>query len=517
MLFVDLVGFTNRSDRADPEDVRATLRPYHERVKADIERFGGTVEKFIGDAVMAVFGAPIAHEDDAERAVRAALRILDTIEELRGEGLDVAVRAAVTTGEAVVALGARPERGEGIVTGDVVNTAARLQAAAPVGAVIVDADDDALDRGGDRVRDARAGRGEGEGRADPGLARDDARSRFGVRHRARRTRRRSSGATHERALLVETFSRASASRPSQLVTVVGEPGDREEPPRLRSFRDELDERPDLVTLAPRALPALRRGHHVLGAGRDREGRGRNPRDRLAGAGAARSSARVAEAHRGRADRAWIADRLAPLVGVQEDGVRRRAATRRSPPGGGTSRRWPRGDQCVLVIEDLHWADAALLDFVEHLARLELRPVPLLLLCTARPELFERAAGLGRGPAQRDDDLALAAVRRGHGAARLVLLERYASCPPRRRPRSSSAQEATRCTPSSSRACSASAATSSGLALPETVQALMLRGSTRSRQSSRASCRMHAVLGQGLLERRARCNRRARSRRVAGEG
>ena len=80
VLFVDLVGFTDRSDRADPEDVRATLRPYHERVKADIERFGGTVEKFIGDAVMAVFGAPVAHEDDAERAVRAALRILETID-----------------------------------------------------------------------------------------------------------------------------------------------------------------------------------------------------------------------------------------------------------------------------------------------------------------------------------------------------------------------------------------------------------------------------------------------------
>jgi len=89
VLFVDLVGFTGRSDRADPEDVRATLRPYHERVKADIERFGGTVEKFIGDAVMAVFGAPVAHEDDAERAVRSGLRILETIEELCGEGLDL--------------------------------------------------------------------------------------------------------------------------------------------------------------------------------------------------------------------------------------------------------------------------------------------------------------------------------------------------------------------------------------------------------------------------------------------
>ena len=88
VLFVDLVGFTDRSDRADPEDVRATLRPYHERVKADIERHGGTVEKFIGDAVMAVFGAPVAHEDDAERAVRSALRILETIEHLREGGLE---------------------------------------------------------------------------------------------------------------------------------------------------------------------------------------------------------------------------------------------------------------------------------------------------------------------------------------------------------------------------------------------------------------------------------------------
>src|SRR5439155_15500540 len=81
ILFVDLVGFTARSDRADPEDVQATLRPYHSTLKREIERFGGTVEKFIGDAVMAVFGAPIAHEDDAERAVRAALRVTEALPE----------------------------------------------------------------------------------------------------------------------------------------------------------------------------------------------------------------------------------------------------------------------------------------------------------------------------------------------------------------------------------------------------------------------------------------------------
>src|SRR5947207_7300494 len=126
ILFVDLVGFTASSDRADPEDVRATLRPYHARVKQEIEHFGGTVEKFIGDAVMAVFGAPTAHEDDAERAVRAALKILDAIDELNDEtpGLDLAVRAAVNTGDALVSLSARAERGEGIARGDVVDPAA---------------------------------------------------------------------------------------------------------------------------------------------------------------------------------------------------------------------------------------------------------------------------------------------------------------------------------------------------------------------------------------------------------
>src|SRR5438876_3912772 len=117
ILFVDLVGFTASSDRVDPQDVRAWLRPFHARVKQEIEGYGGTVEKFIGDAVMAVFGAPVAHEDDAERAVRAGLRILEAIGDLNEEdaGLDLQVRVGIETGEAVVALGARPEQGEGMV------------------------------------------------------------------------------------------------------------------------------------------------------------------------------------------------------------------------------------------------------------------------------------------------------------------------------------------------------------------------------------------------------------------
>ena len=136
VLFCDLVGFTAASDRADPEDVRARIRPYHARLRQVVEGFGG-VEKFIGDAVMAVFGAPAAHEDDPERAVRAGLRILEAIGELNraDPGLGLAVRVGVETGEAVVALGARPELGEELL-GDVVNTASRLQGVAPVGGVL---------------------------------------------------------------------------------------------------------------------------------------------------------------------------------------------------------------------------------------------------------------------------------------------------------------------------------------------------------------------------------------------
>src|SRR3989449_11550150 len=127
VLFADLVGFTKRAETMDPEDVRALLSPYYERLRAELERFGGTVEKFIGDAVMALFGAPVAHEDDPERAVRAALAIRDFAV---AEGLEL--RVGVTTGEALVSLDAIPSEGKGMASGDVVNTAARLQSAAPV-------------------------------------------------------------------------------------------------------------------------------------------------------------------------------------------------------------------------------------------------------------------------------------------------------------------------------------------------------------------------------------------------
>src|SRR5579862_1294701 len=134
VLFADLAGFTARAETMDPEDVAAFLDPYHAHLKSELERFGGTVEKFIGDAVMAVFGAPFAHEDDAERAVRAAPAIRGWAAEE-----DVELRIGINTGEALVSLDADPGEGQAMAAGDVVNTAARLQAAAPTGGVLVGA------------------------------------------------------------------------------------------------------------------------------------------------------------------------------------------------------------------------------------------------------------------------------------------------------------------------------------------------------------------------------------------
>ena len=140
VLFADLVGFTSQAEQLDPEDVRAILSGYHERVRWELERYGGTVEKFIGDAVMAIFGAPTAREDDPERAVRAALAVREAIAELNDadDSRELHVRVGITTGETLVRLDARPEEGEGMAAGDVVNTAARLQSAAPTDGILVD-------------------------------------------------------------------------------------------------------------------------------------------------------------------------------------------------------------------------------------------------------------------------------------------------------------------------------------------------------------------------------------------
>jgi len=134
VFFVDVVDFTAAAEALDPEDVRAIQEPYWRHVRAEIERLGGTVEKFIGDAVVGLFGAPVAHEDDPERAVRAALTVRDWAREQQ----EIKVRIGITTGQALVRLDASPLGGEGMVSGDVINTASRLQSAAPTNGIVVD-------------------------------------------------------------------------------------------------------------------------------------------------------------------------------------------------------------------------------------------------------------------------------------------------------------------------------------------------------------------------------------------
>jgi class 3 adenylate cyclase len=396
ILFVDLVGFTATSERADPEDVRARLRPYHGRVKQEIERFGGTVEKFVGDAVMAAFGAPVAHEDDAERAVRAGLSVLGAIDELNEEvpGLELSVRAAVNTGEALVALGARRAEGEGFVTGDVVNTAARLQQAAPVGTLVVG--EQTFQTTAQAIDYEELEPISAKGKADPlslWLAVRAPRP-LGTEH-DEGARAPLVGREHELALLRETYSRTLRESSIQLVTLTGEPGVGKSR-MVAELRLLVDEQPGRVVWRQgRCLPygegitfwAL--GEIVKAQAGVLESDGpERASEKLAAA--------VKEVVEETPEWAWFQAMLAPLVGAssaESDGAAERSqsftAWRRFFEG--VASRGP----LVLVFEDLHWADAAMLEFIEHLVDWS-TDVPLLVLCTARPELYERRAGWGGG-------------------------------------------------------------------------------------------------------------------------
>ena len=390
VLFCDLVGFTAASDTADPEDVRARIRPYHARLREVVERFGGTVEKFVGDAVMAVFGAPVAHEDDAERAVRAGLRILEAIEELNAEdaSLSLQVRVGINTGEAVVALGAKPEEGEGIVTGDVVNTASRLQGAAPVNGVAVS---EPTFRATERVFDYEPLEPVTvKGKPEPlAIYRPlQARARLG----SDVTRTHTTplvGRDLERTLLVSLFERAEQQRSCQLVTVVGEPGVGKSRLCMELFR-HIEERPGLVRWRQgRCLP-YGEGIAVWALGeivKAECGILETDSTEEASAKLARAVPETAQ------DRTWLLARLAPLVGAPSEPASQEesfAAWRRFLESLAVD------GPAVLVFEDLHWADPALLAFLEHLADWA-QGVPIVVLCTARPELHEQhptwAAGL----------------------------------------------------------------------------------------------------------------------------
>ncbi len=389
VVFCDLVGFTARAESLDPEDVEALLGPYHARVRAELERRGGTVEKFIGDAVMALFGAPVAHEDDPERAVRAALAIRDFAVD---EGLEL--RVGITTGEALVRLDAHPESGEGMASGDVVNTAARLQAAAPVNGILVGEATYRATR--EAIEYEEAAPVEAKGKSEPVdvWSATAARSRFGVdvTHHARAEL---VGRERELAILTDAFERARHECVPQLVTLVGVPGIGKS--RLVYELSRIaDAEPELITwrqgrclaygdgVAFWALAEMVKAQAGIGES-DSEA------DAIAKLRAAVDAALADEQ-----DARWVESHLRPLVGAETEtglgGDRRGeafAAWRRFLEALAEQR------PLVLVFEDLHWADDGLLDFVDELVDW-LRDVPLLVVASARPELLERRPGWGGG-------------------------------------------------------------------------------------------------------------------------
>jgi class 3 adenylate cyclase/tetratricopeptide (TPR) repeat protein len=397
VFFADLAGFTGRAERLDPEDVRAMLSPYYGRLRSEIERFGGTVEKFIGDAVMAVFGAPIAHEDDPERAVRAALAVRDAITE-GNEGdpsLDLHVRIAVNTGEAVVALGARPSEGEGMVAGDVVNTAARLQAAAPVDGILVG---ETTYRATERTIEYAPGepvRAKGKSEPIPVWEALAARARYGV------DVQQSGGAVlvgrrDELRMLSDALGRAQRERAPQLLTLVGVPGIGKS--RLVwELAQSIDANPELIVFwrQGRSLP-YGEGVAFWAVAEMVKAQAAILETDPAEVAETKLRETVAELVPDSSSARWIEGHLRPLVGLSMKG----------DPGG--DRRdeafaaWRRFFEAlaerrplVLVFEDLHWADDNLLDFVDYLVDW-VTDSPLLVIGTARPELLERRSGWGGG-------------------------------------------------------------------------------------------------------------------------
>lgn len=375
VLFADLVGFTSRAEQLDPEDVRAVLAPYWERLRNELEKRGGTVEKFIGDAVMALFGAPSAHDDDPLRAVGAALAIRDWAR----EEPDVQVRIAVNTGEALVLLGARPSEGEGMAAGDVVNTTARLQAAAPVNGVLVGETTYRATREIVEYREHAAVLAKGKTEPVPVWEAVQVRSRLGMD--VERATLPLVGRMRELGIVLDAFERAKAEREPQLATLVGVPGIGKS--RLvAEFFSRLEQQPDLVWWRQgRALPY---GEHVsfwafAEMVKAQAGIDENDEAAIATAKLQESVDTYVDAE----ERAWVLDHLLPLVGVE------RPASGESAPAW---RRYVEGlaeaRPLVLVFEDMHWADEGLLDFIDHLLDWA-TGVPLFVIATARPELLER--------------------------------------------------------------------------------------------------------------------------------
>jgi class 3 adenylate cyclase/tetratricopeptide (TPR) repeat protein len=383
VLFADVTGSTALGEQLDPESLRALMGRYFGAMKEVIERHGGTVEKFIGDAVMAVFGVPILHEDDALRAVRAATEIRDALtglnEELqRTRGLAVVFRTGVNTG---TVMAGDPSAGQTFVTGDTVNTAARLEQAAQPGEVLLGEATYRLVR--DAVVTEPAEAIQAKGKAKPVPAYRLISVIAGAAGHTRRLDAPMVGRERELHVLTDAFDRAVADRAGQLVTILGVAGVGKS--RLvQDFRARVEDQATFligrclsygegITYWPLA-DALR-----LAVAVDDD----NPLESW------RAGLLALIAGQPQADA--IVEQVAGLIGVGEGsgGSDSFWAVRRLLEG------MARQQPLVFVIDDLHWATPTFLDLVEHIADWT-RDAPILLVCLARPELLDVRPGWGGG-------------------------------------------------------------------------------------------------------------------------
>ncbi len=387
VLFADLVGFTALSGPRDPEEVRELLSSYFDAARRTIARHGGTVEKFIGDAVMAVWGAPVAQEDDAERAVRVALELVDAVRALgehTGTALDA--RAGVATGEAAVTVGAV---GQGIVAGDLVNTASRIQGAAPPGGVYVDETTRRVTEAA--IVSEPAGAHELKGKPEPVPLWRALRVTA-----ARRGVGRSPGLDppfvgRERELrLLKDIFHATEGGHAHLVTVSGIAGIGKS--RLAwEFEKYADGLADEVLWHRGRCLSYGDGVAFWALAEMVRMRARIAEDEPADSADAKLEAAVAEWVADAGEREWVLGPLRILLGLAQ------------APEGGREHLFPAWRRffeamaerlpVALVFEDMHWADEALLSFVEYLLEWS-RDHRMFVLALARPELAERRPGWG---------------------------------------------------------------------------------------------------------------------------
>ena len=384
VLFADLVGFTPFAEERDAEEVRDTLSRYFDVASDVIGRYGGTVEKFIGDAVMAVWGTPVAHEDDAERAVRAALELLDAV---RALGPGIQARAAVLTGEAAVTLGAT---NQGMVAGDLVNTASRLQSAAQPGTVLVG---EATVRAADRaIVFEPAGDAVLKGKTAPVPSWRALRvvAERGGRNRADTLEAPFVGRDDELRLLKDLFHATGREQRIRLVSVIGPAGIGKT--RLAwEFLKYVDGLVETVWWHDGRSPAYGEGITFWALGEMVRGRAGLVEADDEATTRSKIAATVAEHVSEEAERRWIEPALLALLGYGA-GI---ASEQLFAAWRTFFERLAATGPVVMVFEDLQWADSGTLDFIDHLLEWS-RNVAVYVLTLSRPDLLERRADWGAG-------------------------------------------------------------------------------------------------------------------------